>query len=128
MYRLKELDDPEWSQLNAKILSLFKIVLNSKGRIAVFLGSQQVGCSRTILIPAYKSELLEALTPGGWKNCYDVKHRRWTLFAGTSTAFADFGVLECVKSYTQKSDMAGSLDCLNHSQISYSPREVYLVN
>ena len=76
-----------------KLFSVSKIVFNSFGRTAIFIGAT-TGAGRAVLLCGQHVRYLENLYPGGWEDCSNASSRRWQLLAGTSSAFENFGIEE----------------------------------
>ena len=79
-----------------KLFSVSKIVFNSFGRTAIFMGATTTGVGRAVLLCGQHVTYLENLSPGGWEDCRNASDRRWQLLAGTSSAFENFGIEEDV--------------------------------
>lgn len=92
MYRIKFMTELRWKLFQPQLIRVFQIVLTSRGRIAVFVEQIEPGGPRSILIPEYKSYLVEALTPGDWQDCSDISSHRWELLAGTTGSLLDLNV------------------------------------
>lgn len=129
MYRIKFMNDQEWADFQRRFVSICKIVLNSGGRTAVFIEANVNSARRAVLIPKQLSAKLEALIPGGWQNCSDAMGRPWMLLAGTSGAFAAFGVPECPGVAVSETKPADILDYPHGLHFSSSlPRDEFRVN
>ena len=93
MHRIKIMTNQELCSF--KLFSVSKIVFNSFGRTAIFIGAT-TGAGRAVLLCGQHVRYLENLYPGGWEDCRNASDRRWQLLAGTSSAFENFGIEEDV--------------------------------
>lgn len=121
MYRSKFLTDQDWSNVQQSFYMISKLVLNSNGRMAVFVEANGVGRPKSILIPMYKSERIEAIIPGGWEECKDANDRKWTLLAGTSQSFSRFGVIEAVTNVDPQLPSAEILEFAHYTKVANFP-------
>ena len=91
VHRIKIMTDQELC--NFKLFSVSKIVFNSFGRTAIFIGPT-TRAGRLMLLCGQHVRYLERISPGGWEDCSNASDRRWHLLAGTSSAFESFGLEE----------------------------------
>ena len=47
---------------------------------------------RTMLIPEHRSEMVEKLSPGGWRNCPEASDEEWSLVVGDACAVDQMGL------------------------------------
>ena len=107
MHRIKIMTDQEL--FSFKLFSVSKIVFNSFGRTAIFIGSTTTGAGRAVLLCGQHVRYLENLYPGGWVDCRDASDRRWQLMAGTSSACENFGIEEDVVDNSPEAAVASNV-------------------
>ena len=106
MHRIKIMTDKELRSF--KLFSVSKIVFNSFGRTAIFIGAT-TGAGRAVLLCGQHVAYLENLSPGGWEDCSNASDRRWQLLAGTSSAFENFGIEEDVVGNSPEAAVASNV-------------------
>jgi hypothetical protein len=121
MYRTKFLTDRDWSNVQRSVYTISKLVLNSNGRMAVFVEVDGVGRPSSILIPTFKSDWIESFTPKGWEDLKDATDRKWTLLVGTSKSFSDFGLIEGVIDVTPQLPSAEILEFAHYTKTASFP-------
>ena len=121
MYRSKFLTDQDWSNVQQSFYMISMLVLNSKGRMAVFVETDGVGRPNSILIPMFKSECIEAIIPEGWEECMDANDRKWTLLVGNSQSFSRFGVIEGVIDVESQMPSAEILEFAHYTKAANFP-------
>ena len=107
MHRIKIMTNQELCSF--KLFSVSKIVFNSFGRTAIFMGATTTGVGRAVLLCGKHVTYLENLSPGGWEDCRNASDRRWQLLAGTSSAFENFGIDEDVVGNSAKTAVASNV-------------------
>ena len=107
MHRIKIMTNQELCSF--KLFSVSKIVFNSFGRTAIFIGATTTGAGRAVLLCGQHVRYLENLYPGGWEDCSNASNRRWQLLAGTSSAFENFGIEEDVVDNSPEAAVASNV-------------------
>jgi hypothetical protein len=64
-WRAKRMPLEDWAAFQDKYADLFTS-LGGDGRMALFIQGNVADDMDTLLIPAFNSEIVEALSPGGW--------------------------------------------------------------
>lgn len=92
MFRTKKMSLAEWAPFQNRFEEMFtRIVKGDKG-FALFIEADNLGEPRLLLIPSQTSEIIEALSPGGWDECENAFDLHWTLLVGNTSAYEDFGL------------------------------------
>lgn len=107
MHRIKIMTDEDLCGF--KLFSVSKIVFNSFGRTAIFMGATTTRAGRAVLLCGQHVAYLENLSPGGWEDCSNASDRRWQLLAGTSSAFENFGIEEDVVGNSPEAAVASNV-------------------
>lgn len=90
-FRAKAMKVDEWGRFQELFEEFFAASGQDRG-LALFLHRDSGEESSTVLIPAANSELVEALSPGGWHDADSADQERWTLLVGNASANQDFGL------------------------------------
>ena len=91
MFRCKTMPLDEWGPFQDRFAEFFTASAGD-ARLALFIEAGGTGEPRDLLIPNHQSNLVEALAPGGWRECEDAAEREWTLLVGNASANEDFGL------------------------------------
>lgn len=81
----------EWAPFQDRYADL-SLALGGDKRMALFMRSELGADISTLLIPAYQSDLVEALSPGGWADSEDPRQQHWVLLVGNANAPEIFGI------------------------------------
>lgn len=76
---------------------LRRFFMASKGdrRLALFIENcgDAAPNENVLLVPEYNSQLVEALSPGGWQDCPNATERKWGLLVGHADAKEEHGLV-----------------------------------
>lgn len=92
MFRQKVMSLADWMRFQDAYSEIFVSVYKGDKRTALFIESHTLHEPFTLLIPAFESDLIESLSPGGWEDCVDPANRTWTLLVGNADARNEFGL------------------------------------
>lgn len=93
MFRAKYMTLAEWAAFQDRYEKLFVEILKGDPQSALFLEHVDGFAEKQlVLIPAVRTDLIEALAPGDWFDCVDYNDRRWSLLVGNSDARETFGL------------------------------------
>lgn len=92
LFRTKTMSLGEWALFQDRFEEVFTTVFVGDKRLALFIEDGHSSERDTLLIPSYKSDIIEALAPGGWQDCKDATNRHWTLLVGNASAHDDHGL------------------------------------
>jgi hypothetical protein len=82
----------DWSRFQAQYTDVWTKVFSGDRRTALFIEAASGAGAAVVLIPAFKAEVFEALSPGGWQDCNDARERKWSLLTGDARAWEDNGL------------------------------------
>ena len=89
-WRAKDMSLGERAQFRS-YFEEFYTAASGDTRLALLVTSRP-GEPRTILIPDHRSELVEKLSPGGWRNCPEACDEEWSVVVGDAAAVDQMGL------------------------------------
>lgn len=92
MFRCKEMALADWPRFQEQYTDIWTNVFAGDRRTALFIDAASGAGPAVVLIPAFKAEVFEALSPGGWQDCDYALERKWSLLAGDARAWEDSGL------------------------------------
>lgn len=81
-FRMKQLWATEWEEFRSRFETLF-LRFGEDPRMALWVSDPQASEKVAVLIPFFRSGLVETLSPGGWSDRTGEPSERWKLAVGT---------------------------------------------
>ena len=91
-WRAKKMALADWSAFQDRYTELF-MNLGGHAKMALFIQGKAHDELETLLIPAYRSELAESLSPGGWEDHPHPTGPDISLLVGNANSAEDMNVM-----------------------------------
>jgi hypothetical protein len=91
-FRTKRIPYPEWTAFQTRFDALFT-EWKATPRTALFKEQGAYKEAATLLIPNFRCEEIEALSPGQWADLPDPSGRNWIVLVGRAGALRHFGLV-----------------------------------
>lgn len=90
-FRDKKMDEEGWLAFKLAYDLVYQM-LGSTRDTALFCEKMAGSDETLVLIPCYKAEVIESVSPGGWHDVDEANGHNWRFIAGHSEAHATFDV------------------------------------